>query len=442
MGYFHCFYGGTSRIMTSLRSVYLQGIGWLLLLAPFFFLTYGQVNQFTVGRENISSLVFDWEPHIPFVALSIIPYWSLDLLYGISLFVCASLQEQRRLVCKLALASFFACVGFLLFPMQFTFIRPEITGLTGWLFGQLEQFDLPYNQSPSLHIILSWLLWRHFDHHQAGFWKILNAVWFLLIAVSVLTTWQHHFIDVITGLLVGMIIDWMIPVHGKWRWGSINGKRKMLAGRYFLGAFVCLAGTALTPWLWWPTLALMIVGLAYGALGVDALQKDQQGRLTPAAWLILLPWRIGMILSMRYYTRRLTTISPFIDGVFLGAYPRMRLEQRAVLDLTSEFSRPRSVHGVAYQCVAMLDLVNPDEDVLCEAVNKLEQLRTAHGSVLVHCALGLSRSALVVTAWLLQHSPELTLAQAIAQVRKARPQVVFTTEHMELFEKWKAKMTM
>lgn len=428
--------------MTSLRSVYLQGIGWLLLLAPFFFLTYGQVNQFTVGRENIGSLVFDWEQHIPFVPLSIIPYWSLDLLYGMSLFVCTSLQEQRRLVCQLVLASLFACVGFLLFPMQFTFTRPEISGLTGWLFGQLELFDLPYNQSPSLHIILSWLLWRHFNRHQTGFWQKLNAVWFLLIAVSVLTTWQHHFIDVITGLSVGLIIDWMIPEQGKWHWCSIKGKRKTLAGRYLCGAFACLAGTALTPWLWWPTLALMIVMLAYGALGVSALQKDQQGQLTPATWWILLPWRTGMMLSMRYYTRRFSAISPIIDGVFFGAYPRIPPEQRAVLDLTSEFSRPRVLHGVAYQCVAMLDLVNPDEVVLRVAVDKLEQLRTTQGSVLVHCALGLSRSALVVTAWLLQRYPELTLAQAVAQVRKARPQVVFTPEHMELLEKWKTKMTM
>jgi protein-tyrosine phosphatase len=442
MGDFYGFYGSATLIMTPFRSVYLKGIGWLLLLAPFFFLTYGQVNQFTVGRENIGSLVFDWEPHIPFVPLSIIPYWSLDLLYGISLFVCTSIQEQRQLVCRLILASLFACMGFLLFPMQFTFIRPESTGLTGWLFGQLEQFDLPYNQSPSLHIILSWLLWRHFNRHLARFWQKLNTVWFVLIAASVLTTWQHHVIDVITGLLIGLIIDWMIPEHGKWRCCRIKGKRNTLAKYYFCGAFVCLAGTVWIPLLWWPTLALIIVGLAYGLLGVDALQKDQQGRLTPAAWWLLLPWRIGMMLSMRYHTRHITTISPFIDGVFLGTYPRIRVEQRAVLDLTSEFSRPRAVHGVAYQCVAMLDLINPDEEVLYEAVNKLEQLRTAQGSVLVHCALGLSRSALVVTAWLLQCNPELTLAQAVAQVRKARPQVIFTTEHMELLEKWKTKMAM
>ncbi|QHQ18730.1 hypothetical protein GMW39_06820 [Pectobacterium parmentieri] len=426
--------------MTTRRSVFQQGIGWLLLLAPFFFLTYGQVNQFTAERDNIGSLVFEWERHIPFVPLTIIPYWSLDLLYGLSLFVCTTLNEQRRLVCKLVLASLIACIGFLLFPLQFTFTRPELTGLAGWLFGQLEQFDLPYNQSPSLHIILCWLLWLHFHRHLKGKWQTLNGGWFLLIAVSVLTTWQHHFIDVITGLAVGMVIDWVTPDQVQWRWRIASGKRRILAVRYLCGALACLAGTFFTLWLWWPTLALLIVALAYGALGVEALQKDRIGRLTPAALWLLFPWRTGMMLSMRYYTSHLPAVSPLVDGLFLGTYPRTPLEQQAVLDLTSEFPRSRASRGVAYSSVPMLDLVNPDGDTLCQAVDTLEKLRIKHGSVLVHCALGLSRSALVVTAWLLQYYPELTLPQAVEQVRKARHQVIFTPEHMELLERWKTKV--
>ncbi|WP_409308751.1 phosphatase PAP2/dual specificity phosphatase family protein [Pectobacterium sp. B1J-3] len=429
--------------MTTRRSVYWQGIGWLILLAPFFFLTYGQANQFTAGRENIGSLVFGWERHIPFVPLSIIPYWSLDLLYGLSLFVCSSLNEQRRLVGRLLLASLIACAGFLLFPLQFTFIRPELSGLSGWLFGQLEQFDLPYNQSPSLHIILCWLLWRHFQRHLTMTrWQTLNSSWFLLIALSVLTTWQHHVIDVITGFAVGMIIDWLIPEQGKWRWCCAVGKHQVLAKRYLCGALVCLAGAFLTAWLWWPTVALLIVALAYGVLGVDALQKDEKGQLAPPVWWLLLPWRIGMMLSMRLYTRRLPSFSQLADGVSLGVYPRMPPKQHAVLDLTSEFSRSRALHSVAYYCVPMLDLVKPDDATLRRAVDELERLRLAHGSVLIHCALGLSRSALVATAWLLQRYPHLTPAQAVAQVRMARPPVVFPNEYMELLERWKTKIPM
>jgi protein-tyrosine phosphatase len=87
----------------------------------------------------------------------------------------------------------------------------------------------------------------------------------------------------------------------------------------------------------------------------------------------------------------------------------------------------------------MLDLVNPDNAALHRAVSELEYLRTTHGSVLLHCALGLSRSALVAAAWLIQLDRDITVAQAIARVRAARPAVVFTAEHIELLKKWKTK---
>ena len=134
------------------------------------FLTYGQVNTYTASLPSVPSFAFSWETHIPFLPWTIIPYWSIDLFYGLSLFICTSLREQCIHGLRLAVASLAACAEFLLFPLKFSFPRPQTDGTAGWMFDQLEMFDLPFNQAPSLHIILLWLLWLRFrrTHRRNG----------------------------------------------------------------------------------------------------------------------------------------------------------------------------------------------------------------------------------------------------------------------------------
>lgn len=414
------------------RRILLQGLGWIILLGPFFFLTYGQVNLYTASRSDVGSIVFGWERHIPFIPLSIIPYWSLDLLYGLSLLFCHSLTEQRRLGCRLLLASLLACLGFLLFPLRFTFTRPHVEGAAGWLFSQLEQFDLPFNQSPSLHIILCWIIWWHFHQRLTGVWQKVCDGWFLLIAVSVVTTWQHHVIDVITGLAVGMLISWLIPDRGKWRLRRPDSGRRKLALRYFAAALLCLA----TPWLSWGAMSLLMVTMAYMAFGAPAMQKDDAGRIAPAAYWLLLPWRVGTHLSALWFTRNVPSVTPVTDGIFLGSYPRQPTTQQAVLDLTCEFPRAASTARQVYSCVPMLDLVVPEEAQLTLAVDQLERLRAEYGTVLVHCALGLSRSALVVAAWMLRTGQARTTEEAVAAIRACRPQIVIKPGQLEALQQW------
>jgi len=425
-----------SALMQNNASLWKQGLCWLVLLGPLFFLSYGQVNQFTATRHDVGSIVLGWEHAIPFLPWTIVPYWSIDLLYGISLFICTSKQELTRHGSRLFAASLIACVGFLLFPMKFTFIRPETQGMFGWLFQQLEQFDLPYNQAPSLHIILTWLLWLRFRQHLGKCARLLSGAWFLLIAVSVLTTWQHHFIDVVSGIVVGVMISYAIPVEDYWRWERPSAHAMRLAAKYCAGGIVCLLVGLWIPYgfiLLWLAAALLIVAAGYAGLGVSVFQKNNHGDLSLSARWLLLPYLVGAWLSKQWFSRRITLSNVIYDGIVLGRFPDKTVEHAVVLDLTAEFHKGhrKTEHWEAYP---LMDLVVPGVRDIRQTVMKLSQLQQGHESVLVCCALGLSRSATVVAAWLLSEGHAGSVTQAVALIKSRRPQVVLTLAHLQVLE--------
>lgn len=427
----------TESVLVQIKSsLWKQGLCWLLLLGPLFFLSYGQVNQFTATRHDVGSMVFGWEHAIPFTPWTIVPYWSIDLLYGISLFICTSTQELTRHGYRLLLASLSACVAFLLFPLKFTFVRPETQGMFGWLFQQLEQFDLPYNQAPSLHIILTWLLWLRFRSHLNGRAKFISGGWFLLIAVSVLTTWQHHSIDVLSGFIVAVITSYVIPIEGEWRWQRPSFHALRLAAKYSVGGVVfILAGLAI-PYgyiLLWLAAALFIVASGYLGLGATIFQKNDQGYLSLSARLLLWPYLTGARLSKQYFSQRIPKTSAICKGIYLGCFPDELVQQSAVLDLTAEFHR-NAKQTISWSVRPLMDLVVPSEREIVSAVTMLNQLRQQHDRVLVCCALGLSRSATVVAAWLLVQGQVSSVPQAINLIKSRRPQVVLTSAHIRLLE--------
>lgn len=180
---------------------------WLLALGTAYLSTYWLSNRLTQARTDMFAGVFGWERAIPFVEWTIIPYLSITLFFMASFFIgqrhldyrAQLLAYSTRLLAVLAVS----LVCFALIPMRDTFIRPETSGLTGLLFDVLNAFDMPYNRAPSLHISVLVILWMRFQSGLSGSVRFALACWFALIGVSVLTTYQHHVIDVVAGYAVG-----------------------------------------------------------------------------------------------------------------------------------------------------------------------------------------------------------------------------------------------
>lgn len=406
-----------------------RSLAWLAFLAPLFFLSYGYANRVAEARAVTTSVHFAWERAIPFLPWTIVPYWSIDLLYGLSFLLCRTRRAVDVHGLRLLTAQGISVAGFLAFPLRFDFPRPPADGLPGALFGALASFDKPYNQAPALHIGLLLIIWVRFAEATRGPGRLAVHAWAALIAVSTLTTFQHHFIDLATGAAVGLLCLWLWPDVGPglvtgWR-STADPTRRRLAGRYAAAAGICAllatpGGTAL--WLLWPALALTAVALIYLGLGPAGFQKGN-GRSSPATTALLAPYRLGAWINSRLWTRGDAKAVRVADGVWLGRLPS-RLDASGagyatLVDLAAELPPPCGPWATI--SLPWLDLVPPGAAALAEAAAIIEDRRAA-GPLLVYCALGYSRSAAAVAAWLLASGRASDPDDAIAQVRRARPQ--------------------
>jgi protein-tyrosine phosphatase len=332
--------------------------------------------------------------------------------------------------------------------LRFSADKPATEGLFGALFDALAGFDLPYNQAPSLHISLLVIIWWSLVRHASPGRRWLWHGWALLVAGSVLTTWQHHFFDLPTGLLVGIFTLWLWPDQGESplfnKQRSAPSQRR-LSLYYLLGASLCVLIATLGGWaLWaiWPAVSLALVAFNYARGGAGGFQKRDGRQSLPVRWL-LAPYRLGAWFNSRCWTRQQPEPDQITEQVWIGRIPSSsELSYSgfdAVLDLTAEFNSPGNIPHC--QSVPMLDLSTPDIETLRQAVMSLETLRQDRQRLLVCCALGYSRSALTVAAWLLKSGECDTVDAAISTIRSRRPGVVLTDAHRQLLKEFQDEWT-
>jgi protein-tyrosine phosphatase len=419
-----------------------RAAAWLALLGPLFYLTYGFANWWASRQPAVPSIVFGWERSIPFWPWTIFPYWSINAFYALSLFLARDRHELDRHAARLLTAQVLAVTCFMLWPLKFAFGQPAVAGAPAFLFDALRSFDQPYNQAPSLHIALALILWDWYRRRLAGPWAhaLLHA-WTLAICGSVLTTYQHHFIDLPTGALLGLVCIWLWPLErvpsmpSAWRLASWRGERRrwVLAALYGAGAFaftvsgVALSGAGLL--LGWPAVSLAIVALNYLGLGHRGFAMGRDGRMHWAARWLLAPYRLGAWLNARWWTRRCTPAAAIAPGVLFGQLPSLRQWQAAgsphLVSLCAELQLPRG----AGACLPCLDLVALDVQRLRRATLLIERERRAAGSrgIWICCALGFSRSAAAARSWLVETGRARNPAEADAALRLARPEIVLAS---------------
>ena len=397
----------------------------LAAVAVLFYASYGLTNYLTALRAPVPEIIYGWERAMPFVPWTIIPYWSLNLLYALGFFLARTRAELHRYIAQLLAAQAIAVCGFLLFPLQLSWTKPDGDGIFFALFRSLAAFDQAYNEAPSLHIILTLIVGRYYWPKLPRALRPLWLGWCLLIGGSVLTTWQHHFIDIPTALVAGACILWALPWQGesplRGRTTPTPRKRRAVV-IYLLLALACaLPAVQGGAWLWLlcASVACLLAAAGYARCGAVIWQKQADGQATLAARLLLWPLHLAAAVNRACWLRHARDHDAITPRLALGSN-RAAVSFAAVVDTCAELPpRGRPAH---YRCVPMLDMVAPEADELRRAAAAIEALlRTQPAPVLVCCALGYGRSVATLVTWLVRYGDCADMDDALARIRQTRP---------------------
>jgi len=428
------------------RPSLLKRIGVSVGLSIWFLLVYGASLAITAGRASVPSFYFGWETSIPFVAGTIIPYLSIDLFFVTAPLLTKSHHALRRYALRVSVAIAIAGLCFLLLPLRFAFDRPAVPGAIGFVFQQFQRADLPFNQFPSLHIALLLIVGDVFVRSTRGPLRIGLLIWFAVIAVSPALVFQHHVIDLVGGVALGLICLTLVDDRNHTPFERNTGIAVCyLAVTIVIGGACGWIGRASWP-LWWVVLSFAVASLGYFVLGPRIYAKSD-GRLSVASRLLLWPMMAGQVASHRWYARRARPYDQLTDRLWIGRWlnDREAIAARdagvgAVIDLTCEFTEPALFRSLNYLHLPTLDLNAPTQAQLAEAVAFIQK-HEMDTIVYVHCKAGYSRTAAIAAAYLLETGRASTVDDAIQQLRAVRPTMVVRSEVRRVLDRFSASIS-
>jgi hypothetical protein len=403
-------------------------------LSLLFIIVYGGCNWITSHRLHIGSWYYPFEQYIPFVPVMIVPYMSIDLFYVGAPFLCQTRAELNTLAWRITFAIIVAGVCFLLFPLRMAVPCPQTSGWTHAIFAFLFGFDHPYNLFPSLHITLCLILANFYARHTRGALLFFCLLWFGLIGLSPLLTYQHHVADIAGGLALAAVCFYLFRESSDW--ASVTPNHRV-AAYYSAGVLACV-GLAWLGWPWtgfllWPALSLCLAVSGYCGIGPGIYRKEN-GRIPLSSRILLAPVLAGHWLSLAYYRRQCEPWNQITPRVWIGsrlnsreATDAKRQGVTAVLDLTAEFSEIGEFLETDYLNIPVLDLTGMSPSQLTAAVDFISA-QAAQGVVYIHCKAGYSRTAMAAGAYLLSSGQVQTVQQALEFLRSIRPNMVFRPE--------------
>ncbi|TWI61446.1 PAP2 superfamily protein [Pseudoduganella lurida] len=372
--------------------------GHLLLNWLVFGLCYQASAHMAARLPAQHSVALAADHGLPFWPWTIVFYATSGIFFTL-VFLAAPHAEALRVVSRRMLfCTVAAALVFALYPARFTWSRPVLDDVfLGAAYRLLDAVDRPFNQLPSLHVAYCVVFWLALHPLLGGWRRAVLGGWLALVALSTLTTWQHHVLDVAGGLLLGLAAALLVR-PGTTRQTTVAFYYALMAGVtlhigwFLLGYWLAVYGAA----------CLALVALAYARRDPHFTRK-RNGRHTIASWLLYWPYLAGYRLTWLLVRWRERHRAPFElagPGLFIGrrladAEARLLPPDCHVIDLCAELPETPALRRGWYRHLPLLDLQAPRPSQLRAILALMAAQHRQGHQIFLHCAMGYSRSRFI-----------------------------------------------
>ncbi|MEZ6044406.1 MAG: dual specificity protein phosphatase family protein [Planctomycetaceae bacterium] len=175
----------------------------------------------------------------------------------------------------------------------------------------------------------------------------------------------------------------------------------------------------------WPAVSFGVVAAGYLYFGPVVFGKSKTGLLSKFNTIVLLPYLIYAWTAwhlIRLFKRE-AAYDQLTDKIYIG---RRLMNHEVpsfidhVIDLTCEFSEPRSFREKKYYSYPILDGFIPRSEDLQTWVLEVSRLE---GVIYIHCAEGHGRTGLFAAALLIQQGMFNSIEDALEFIKSKRPLV-------------------
>lgn len=418
----------------------------MILCSVVFMIAYNYAAWHISKLVQVSSFVFDFEKNIPFIEWSIIPYMSSGIFFCVVFFFCENKEQLKVLTQRMLFVTLVASVCFILFPLKFSLLKPEINNsIFGHSFELLKIADSPFNQSPSLHIAYAFIFWSVFRNLKK--WRTFVMFCLIALGISTLTTYQHHLIDIITGTILAHISFIVFPYQKN----NFLYRNFQVANFYFLfGWIMVLVSLLLEKFfnqLWlvllWPALIMILTGYHYPKNNIHFL-KDTNGNIPLYKKIFYLPYLLLYWIFWKFLRKNKKPLE-ILPNLYISSKPNTKdledfkinaitfvYDLSAEVEENSEIKKNSTYYSVPFLDIGSFDLIETKKLVtkITENYNQLPK----DGKILIHCTMGYTRSS-VMGILVVKNILSLPLDQAITKIKTVNKNTVIHSYLQDFLKK-------